>query len=102
MQCSDFGFLLKVIAYLINIIRFLVPIILIILITVDIIKAIMANDEKQLKTATSNSGKRVLFAIVLFLVPTIVIMIFKFLGNNVSTGELNGFSDWISCFNSYF
>lgn len=100
ITCSQLAPILRVLAYLLNLVKIAIPIVLIIMIIVDFVKATVANDEKKMKEAQNAVGKRVVYALVIFLVPTIVSLLFKTLGNNIG-GELNGPTDWISCFNRY-
>ena len=57
---------------LINIIRILVPIGLILMLLIDLFKSIIATDENSMKKSGSTIIKRILFAALVFLVPTIV------------------------------
>ena len=53
-------------------IRILVPILLIVLCSVDLGQAVLAGDDKQIKTATSRVVKRAIAAVAIFFVPLIV------------------------------
>lgn len=53
-------------------VRILTPILLIVLCSVDLIQAVLASDDKQMKTATSRSIKRAIAAIAVFFVPLLV------------------------------
>ena len=63
---------LYLIGVVVAVIRVAVPIILIVLGMVDLVKALTSQDDKQVKAATTLLVKRVVIAIAVFLVPTIV------------------------------
>ena len=76
-----------------NVIRILVPIALIVLGSIDIGKAVIAGDEKKIKEAQKPFVKRVVAAILVFLIPWIVDIIMGILGSNqysVCWGKVSG------------
>lgn len=97
--CGKIMPFLRIIAYLLEIIQWAIPILLILFATFDFAKSIMANDEKGMERAKSNIGKRLLYAIVVFLIPVIVRIAFGLVADNVGGGGLTGPTDWIGCFN---
>ena len=60
----------------VNLIKIAVPIILIIFGMIDLAKAVMSNDEKEMKGAQTKLIKRVIYAVLVFLVVTIVQLLF--------------------------
>ena len=100
ITCSQLAPIMRVLAYLLNLIKFVIPIILIAMIIFDLVKATVANDEKKMNEAKNLIGKRIIYALVIFLVPTIISLLFNALGENIG-GELTGPTDWISCFNRF-
>ncbi len=100
ISCDELAPIMRVIAYLINLFKWFIPIVLIVLIVFDFVKATIANDEKKMNDAKNTVGKRILYALVIFLVPTIVSLIFKTLGGNIG-GDLSSPTEWISCFNRF-
>ena len=76
----------------IKVLQLVVPIGLIIMGTVDMAKAVIAGDEKKMKEAQKPFIKRIIAAVIVFLIPIIVNMVLSF----VTTGN----SDWIDCWNS--
>lgn len=62
----------QVIGYIIMIIKILVPIILIVLGSIDLGKASLSGDDKALKEATVIFGKRVLIGLIIFFIPTVL------------------------------
>ena len=55
-----------------NIIKYIVPIILIVLTMVDFLKAVSSGDKDIVKVATSKLVKRAIIALVIFLIPTLL------------------------------
>ena len=76
----------------IKVLQLVVPIGLIIMGTVDMAKAVIAGDEKKMKEAQKPFIKRIIAAVIVFLIPIIVNMVLSF----VTTGN----SEWIDCWNS--
>ena len=100
-DCSNLNFILRIVAYLFKIIQWIIPILLIILVTVDFLKGMIGGDEKKSKEALSKAGKRLLYAVILFLVPLLVRFIFREIAH-VSPAGFGGetsATSWIDCFN---
>lgn len=76
----------------IKVLQLVVPMGLIIMGTIDMAKAVIAGDEKKIKEAQKPFIKRIIAAVIVFLIPIIVNMVLSF----VTTGN----SDWIDCWNS--
>lgn len=96
--CSDIMPVLRIIAYLLEIVQWAIPILLIAFVTFDFVKSMMANDEKAMESVKSTAVKRLVYAVVVFLVPVLIRIVFKMLGGGVSAGGLSGPTDWITCF----
>lgn len=71
----------------VQILQILVPIALIVWGSIDIGKAVIAGDEKKIKEAQKPFVKRVIAAIIVFLIPWLVNIIIGFVGSN----------DWHDC-----
>ncbi len=80
-----------------NIIRFIIPIILIIRISINVYKGVISeNDDKN--EILKNSSNKVIAAIIVFLVPTVISVIISFLGmidNNATKVE----TSFLTCYN---
>lgn len=72
--CSNPGFkqAAKILGFVIMIIRWIVPLIIIVLGMVDFGKAAISNDEKALNKATASLIRRFVAGIVIFFIPTII------------------------------
>ena len=62
----------QVIGYILLIIKIIVPLILIVLGSIDFAKAALSGDDKSTKDAAVQFGKRVLIGLIIFFIPTII------------------------------
>lgn len=84
---------------LVNVVKILIPIILIAYGMIDLAKAVMANDEKVMKEAQSKLIKRIVYAVVIFFVVAIVQAVFGMLANAGEGDDYkNNMNSCISCF----
>ena len=90
--------IMNIIKWVINIICWAIPIILIVLCILDIAKIVTAGniDDKLKKEVTGRITTRVIFAVLIFLVPTIVGVIFQFIPVNGKDVALDGVT-WRDC-----
>ena len=106
--CAKMGFLLRIIAKLVYYLHIIIPMILIAMITFDLAKVVIsAADEKTKKDATSKIVKRFIYAIVIYLVPVVITLIFNALADNSNQLNKNTNIDttptsWISCWHEYY
>lgn len=93
----------NVISTAVTIIKIGIPVALIIFGMLDLGKAVMTNDEKEMKSAQSKFIKRCIYAILVFFIVAIVQFVVSIL-NTASGNALNGekndgdFTDCIDCF----
>lgn len=100
-MCCNLQPFLNIVKILITVIQWSVPLLLIVLGTLDMIKAIAkAADEKAVREARSSLIKRLIYGTIIFLVPFLVRVIFKLVDNNIQSDDLTGPTSWISCFNA--
>ena len=71
-DCKGLGSVVLLIKNLFDIIKIVVPIILIIYGAIDLTRAVMASDDKEIKTATSKLIKRAVAAVAVFFIVTLV------------------------------
>lgn len=93
--CDETSKMWKIFGYLINALKVLVPVLIIVLGSVDLGKAVVAQNEDEMKKATQLLIKRVIAGIIIFFIPTIVSLIFK-IASNYSVYFNNG-SGCIQC-----
>lgn len=102
-MCCDMRPFLKIVYLIIKIVQFTVPAVLIILGSIDLFKAMTKNDEKSSSDLSKKFGKRVMYGVIIFLVPILVEYILRFVEASFKTdadGELPGVTAWIGCWNN--
>ncbi|HIU11419.1 MAG TPA: hypothetical protein IAB65_01830 [Candidatus Onthocola stercorigallinarum] len=86
---------LRVVGYIIYVAKIVIPLLLIIFGSIDFAKAIIANDEKAIKTAGGALVRRFIAAVVVFLIPTILNLLLGLVDNIESIKGT--FSDCTNC-----
>ena len=105
VTCSDMGFLINIAAKLLRYLHFLIPILLIILVLYDVVRTFFGNiDDKAKKDMGSKILKRVIYAVIIFLIPTVLFFVFdKIRGVNTGDSHSNvSETDWYDCFTSAY
>lgn len=82
MEEGKLGWLLNMI---LNYIRIIGPVLVVLLSAIDFIKAVIGTDEKAMKEAQSKLIIRLVAAIALFLVPTLVQLLLSFINATTCT-----------------
>ena len=85
--CNGMDSLVSLVKFALNIIQWVVPIILIVLGTLDLVKAVIAGKEDDIKKNQQTLIKRIIAAVIVFLVPVIVTVLMGWIGS----------SDWKTC-----
>ena len=100
---NSLGFVMRIITRLVYYLRILIPVILIVLIMFDLAKVVISNeDEKAKKEVSSKVVKRLIYAVIIFLIPTIVSFIFTRLVR-LPSDDLNGDpTSFVSCWQYYY
>ena len=94
MQCTYLDPIISIIKTVLNIVRWAIPIILIVIGTFDMMKAVIASKEDEIKAAQKLLIKRVVYAVVIFLIPTIVYFVFNIVSN---TNGIDGTGSFWDC-----
>ena len=94
--CGGLLPLVKVIVQLIKIFMIVIPVALIIYGTIDLGKAVIASDEKEVKAAQGRLIKRFIYAALIFFVPMLVGVVM----NIVSVGGEGDTTSWSNCWRS--
>jgi hypothetical protein len=76
-----------------------IPILLIVFGSIDLGKAVMANDDKEIKTATGKLIKRIIAGVVIFFIPFLVNLVMSIVAGN-SDGEAVNATDFVDCWNN--
>lgn len=85
----------------VTILKLAIPIILIIFGILDLAKAVMANDDKEMKEAQKKLIHRIVYAVVVFFVVALVQFVFNQLAkadNNGANVDKNNTASCIACF----
>ena len=75
--CAETANIWKVIGYFVVILKIVIPILLIVLGMVDLGKAVISSDEKEMNKAVNMLLKRFIIAVVIFFIPTIISALFN-------------------------
>ena len=95
-KCETIRPVIAVLKAIINIIKWGVPILLIIFGTIDLAKAVVAGKEDEMKKAQNTFIRRLVYAIAVFLVVTLVSFVIGVVAKNASDKED---SSAIKCWN---
>lgn len=82
------------------IIQICIPILLVIMGTVDLGKAVISSDEKEVKGAQSRLIKRCIYAILIFFMVTLVSIIMNLVATSQDADGSKHANDWAKCWNS--
>ena len=101
--CANLKPIISIIKTVLNLVRFAVPLVLIVIGTFDIFKAVVASKEDEIKAAQKLLIKRVVYAVIIFLIPTIVMLILNIVSNTQDKdgNNLTNENDFWSCRNTY-
>lgn len=95
--CTDAVPILKFISTVFFIFKIIIPILLIVWGSVDLGKAVVAQDEKEIKTASQTLVKRAIAGIIIFFIPTIVGLVFGLIGDFQDTELGNEYNTCAEC-----
>lgn len=89
MECTSLAPVFVIIRVVFSIIQYVVPVVLILLGSIDLVKAVTQGKEEDIKKGQKTLITRVVAAVIVFLIPLIVSVIMGLIGSN----------DWKSCWN---
>ncbi|HIS12812.1 MAG TPA: hypothetical protein IAB40_06880 [Candidatus Onthocola stercoravium] len=89
----------QIIGYAFLVLKIVIPIILVVLGIVDIGKAVLSSDEKLIKDGVMKLVKRVIAAVIIFFIPTVINVLFQFIGG-FSESIRNDYDNCIDCLTS--
>lgn len=81
--CEGAATIFQIVGKIINIIKIVIPIIIVLLAMFDLAKAVTAGEEKEIKEAQKMLIKRLVYGVVIFFVVTIVQLVFNLVGQNM-------------------
>ena len=80
--CTDMANTLKLVGYFITVIKIVVPLLVVIMGSLDFYHIVMSGKDSDLKKESLILGKRVLMGVIVFLMPSIVNLAVNTLDNN--------------------
>lgn len=92
--CHGLGPIVSVIKGVFDIVRIFVPIGLLIMGAVDLAKAVLASDDKEIKAAQGKLVKRAIAAAAVFFAVTLVQLVMNLVADSSPEGESNWFTCW--------
>ncbi len=96
--CYGFDFLIRIIKDgIFPIVQVVIPIILIVLCTFDLGRAVIGSDDKENKKILKRIVRRLVFAILIFFIVTVINLIFTMVGNITESEAL---IRWSQCWNN--
>ena len=85
--CADTASVWQLVGNVIYIIRIVIPVIIILLGTLDLGKAVIAGEDKKIKEAQKSFIKRLIYGVAIFFMFTVVEVIFGLLGVETDKGD---------------
>lgn len=100
VQCTgDILTIVSAIKFVFTLIQWAIPLVLIVLGTIDMFKAMASGDEKVTKEAQKKFIKRLIYAVVAFLIPFIISLVFTFVGQMINNDAAQSAGD---TYNNFF
>lgn len=85
--CTETKLIWQFLGNIINILQIGIPIIIVLLATIDLGKAVMAGEDKKIKEAQKMLLLRLIYGVAIFFVVIIVKVVFGLIGENVAGGD---------------
>ena len=92
--CAELAPVIGIIKGLINVVKWAVPILLIVLGTIDLAKAVIASKEDEMKKAQGALIKRAMYAVAVFLVVFLVSFVMNLISSNVGDDTNSPIKCW--------
>ena len=95
--CKSSAQIWKLLGVVINVFKIAIPVIIVLLALLDLGKAVMAGEEKEIKATQKLLIKRLVYGVLIFFVVTLVQMIFGMIGVNVNGNNGGAIKDSSVC-----
>ena len=99
ISCTDIQPVINFVKGIFTLIQWLIPIGLIIMGSVDLGKAVLSSDDKEIKQATSKLIKRAIAAVAIFFIVLLVELVMGLVSDSQTNGDKSS-ENWISCWNN--
>ena len=98
--CCNLQPFLNIIRIVIRLIQYSVPLLLLVLGTIDMVKAVASGDEKVSKTSSQTFLKRLMYGVLIFLVPFLLRIVLRMVDKNIIKDNSDvSTTSWLSCWN---
>lgn len=94
--CEDLGPLINIVKAVVGLIQFGIPIVLILMGVIDLGKAVLSSKEDEMKKAQSTLIKRIIYAVAVFLVVTIVTLVMNIVADSETNDGIDN-ENWLKC-----
>ena len=96
--CANFaegvGSAVRMIGYIVEIVKIVIPLLIIVYGMVDFGKAVISSDDKAINKATNSLIRRIVAGIAVFFIPTIILAMFNIIG---ITNDIENTSRYSAC-----
>ena len=100
---EELGVVIGAVKTVFTLIQWAIPLVLIVMGTIDMFKAMASGDEKKTKESKDKFIRRLIYAVVAFLIPFIISLVFRFVGNMFSDNSAsNTFADFMKCWDGNY
>ena len=100
---DDMQVVVSAVKTIFTLIQIAIPGVLIVLGTIDMFKAMASGDEKKTKEAQRTFIRRLIYAVIAFLIPFIIRLVFGFVANNIGADEgkagQTAYNQFFACWN---
>ncbi len=106
VSCSDIQPIISLIKSVFTIVQIVIPIGLILMGAIDLGKAVLSSDDKEIKQATSKLIKRAIAAVAVFFLVFLVNLVMNLVSdanksnNSETSGSSGNTKSWIECWNN--
>lgn len=97
--CGSLEPVIKLLTTVFKLLQWGIPIALILFGAIDLGKAVIASKEDEMKKAQSTLIKRIVYAVVIFFLFTIVGLVMGMVGNSETGADTE---NWSACWNKYY
>ena len=79
--CSKMSGMLKIVGFVLTIFKIIIPVIIVIYGIIDLGKAVTASKDDEIKKAVKQLGYRLAAGVMIFFVPTLILMVFGWISD---------------------
>ena len=95
-NCGGLGPIIDLVKRILTVAFILIGVVLVVLIIIDLAKAMMASEEKEVKGYQKAAIRRVIYFVIMFFVVTLVTVVTNLLGDSTGVNK-NDATNWSKC-----